>query len=147
MSTECAEYTNKKSIDFNEKYNDLNEEDTDVDLVREYYTSNNKMIRNGKYGTVYPFNYRSSDVYKLFSVIDATGRCDSAGIKLNIGRKTGKVNKTSNIIYYDSPAQYMSHKKVKLNDKTVKAWEERVQKIAELENDTNESEKPDQIYN
>ena len=42
--------------------------------------------------------------------------------------------KNSNIIYYDSPAQYMSHKKVKLNDKTVKAWEERVQKISESEN-------------
>jgi hypothetical protein len=64
-------------------------------------------------------------------VIDATGRCDPSGIRLKNGRRNGKVNKSSNIVYYDSPYQYMEHRNVKLQDKVVRAWENKVQSISE----------------
>ena len=128
----ATEYVDKKSIENNnsEKYYEPKEkDDDDSELVREYYTSNGKVVRNGVHGTVYPFNNGSSNTSKLFSVMDATGRCDSSGIRLKIGRRTGKVNKTPNLIYYDSPQQYMAHKKVKIQESVIKAWEEKRNKL------------------
>lgn len=120
-----TKYRNKKA---DERVNHNDDED-DEDDVREYYTSNDKVVRNGVYGTIYPFSNGSTETSQLFKVIDSTGRCDSSGIRL----KNRKINKSSNLIYYNSPEEYMRHRKTrnKVDKHTIKSWENRVQEIEE----------------
>ena len=125
-----TEYRNKKTSDRanqNERYNQHRQadEDDEEEDVREYYTSNDKLVRNGVYGAVYPYNNGSAETSQLFKVIDATGRCDSSGIRL----KNKKFNKSSNVVYYNSPSEYMDHRKVKLHQSVIKGWDERIQEM------------------
>lgn len=127
-----TEFRNKKTIDYsnqNEKHNRFREatDGEEDEVTREYYTSNEKVVRNGVYGTVYPFNNGTHETSQLFRVIDATGRCDSSGIRL----KNKKVNKSSNLVYYNSPAEYMEHRKVNIDAKVVERWAKRIQDIEE----------------
>ena len=110
--------TDKKMLGDNYEDQQHQDDDKDDEIVREYYTSNNKQVRNGVYGSVYPFSNGSAKTRTLFSVMDATGRCDSSGIRL----KSGKVNKTSNLIYYDNPEQYMQHRKVRVQKEVIDKW-------------------------
>jgi hypothetical protein len=125
------EYRNKRAsahANKTEKYNRYREESTDDDeVIREYYTSNDKVVRNGVYGTVYPFDNGTWETSQLFRVIDATGRCDSSGIRL----KNKKVNRSSNLVYYNSPAEYTEHRKIKLDPKVVEEWSTRLREIME----------------
>jgi len=109
-------------------------DDDDDECVREYFTSNDRMVKNGIYGTVYPFNNGSEETSQLFRVMDSTGRCDSSGIRL----KKRKVNKSGNLVYYNSPEEYMDHRKVKLHPDVVKKWHAKIQEIAEKHQDKNE---------
>ena len=130
-----TEYKNKKSADRAtnqaDKHYRQTEDDSDDEYVREYYTSNDNVVRNGVYGTVYPFNNGSAETSQLFKVIDATGRCDSSGIRL----KNRRVNKSSNLVYYSSPAEYMQHRKVKVQKNIISEWNERINDIMEKHHD------------
>lgn len=141
-----TEYRNKRASENanqNERYpryrEDINDDDDEV--TREYYTSNDKVVRNGVYGTIYPFNNGSQETSQLFRVIDSTGRCDSSGIRL----KNRKVNKSSNLVYYNSPSEYMEHRKVKLNKNVIDEWIARNQEISEKHQNSEKEKQQDTI--
>ena len=90
---------------------------------RKYYPSNvpEMHILNAMTGVKYPFKVGSYSSLRLYNVIDATTVCDNKGF---IIKNTDKDTETGcmNSLYYDSPEQYMQHRKVVLDSHRVQAW-------------------------
>jgi hypothetical protein len=108
-----------------ESENDL-QENPENDIVREraYFPSNNIMdyVRNAVTGGQYPYRAGTYDSMRLYKVFDTTTTCDKNGIFLLPNEKR---NPNPNILYYDSPEQYMKHRKVKVSQADVNKWYER----------------------
>ena len=128
MSTEAEtieqlEFTRFQPYD---SENDNHDNNPENDIVREraYYTSNNLMdyVRNALTGGQYPYRSGTFDTLRLYKVFETTGSCDRNGVVL---LPTEKRNNSPNILYYDSPEQYMKHRKVKLQQSDVNKWYER----------------------
>ena len=107
--------------------NDLNDTNPEKDLVvreRAYFPTNNIMdyVRNAVTGFQYPYRAGTFETFRLYKVFDTTGRCDKNGI---IRLENEKVNDSPNILYYDSPEQYMKHRKVKISQVDVNNWYDR----------------------
>ena len=77
-------------------------------LIRVYYPSNiiGCRIVNAKTGQVYPHNVGSKDEQQYFRVIDATGRVDKNGKRLEVHCNNPNPNK----LFYESRDEYMSHR-------------------------------------
>jgi len=109
-----------------ESENDLQDNNPENDIVREraYFPSNTLMdyVRNALTGGQYPYRAGTFDSMRLYKVFDTTGNCDKNGVIL-LPRE--KRNQTPNILYYDSPEQYMKHRKVKVSQTDVNKWYER----------------------
>ena len=108
-----------------ESENDL-QENPENDIVREraYYPSNDLLdcVRNALTGGQYPYRAGTFDSMRLYKVFDTTLTCDRNGVLL-LPRE--KRNPNPNILYYDSPEQYMKHRKVKVSQQDVNRWYER----------------------
>ena len=90
---------------------------------RKYYPSNvsEMHILNAMTGVKYPFKVGSYSSLRLYNVIDATTICDNKGFIIkntDMDTETGCMNS----LYYDSPEQYMQHRKVVLDSHRVQAW-------------------------
>jgi len=109
-----------------ESENDLQDNNPENDIVREraYFPSNTLMdyVRNALTGGQYPFRAGTFDSMRLYKVFDTTGNCDRNGVILLPHEKR---NQSPNILYYDSPEQYMKHRKVKVSQTDVNKWYER----------------------
>jgi hypothetical protein len=120
---EQLEFTRFKPFD---SLNDLQDSNPENDVVREraYYPSNNIMdyVRNAVTGGQYPYRAGTFDAMRLYKVFDTTSKCDKNGIILLPYEKR---NPNPNILYYDSPEQYMKHRKVTVTQSEVNKWYER----------------------
>ena len=93
-----------------------------------YYTSNipDSYIKNAMSGHVYPYKVGSLESLQLYKVMDATGTVDNDGVKLSVKNLP---NGTSNILYYDNPEEYMRHRRIKLDQVKINAWNNKVNRL------------------
>ena len=90
---------------------------------RMYYPSNNPEIYivNAITGVKYPWKAGTYDSLKLYNVVDTTTICDNKGYCIkNTDKDTEYGN--PNYLYYDSPEQYMQHRKVILDTSRIQSW-------------------------
>lgn len=78
---------------------------TEEEWRRTYYPSNipEQYVVNAVSGAPYPFRVGSFESLRLFHVTDATGACDSRGVR-------GTLNREPNHLYYTDPEEYMRHR-------------------------------------
>lgn len=90
---------------------------------RLYYPSNNQemYIVNAITGVKYPFKVGTFDSLRLFSVVDTLTNCDNKGYQIKKTDNDVELG-NPNTLYYDSPEQYMQHRKVNLDSKLVEDW-------------------------
>ena len=90
---------------------------------RLYYPSNNQemYIVNAITGVKYPFKVGTFDSLRLFSVVDTRTNCDNKGYQIKKTDNNVEIG-NPNTLYYDSPEQYMQHRKVNLDSKQVQDW-------------------------
>lgn len=110
---ETASVENKQSATFKGK--------------RPFYFPTNKptmFIRNAVTGLEYPYRVGTTESLQLFKVVDTLGVYDSNGVKLN-KKSASFPNRNPNHCYYDSPEQYMTHSRNRLDPELVKRWKAR----------------------
>lgn len=84
-----------------------------------YPTKLRSRIVNAKTGVAYPYCQGSYEELQLFKMIDSTAWCDENGYVLS---RTDPVNKDPNFLYYDSPEQFMRHRRTTLDPDRIKTW-------------------------
>jgi hypothetical protein len=89
-----------------------------------YFPSNGqeKLILNAITGVEYPWQVGSKDARRLFHVVDTTGTFDSQGRRMK-PTATGFPNPNPNHCYYDSPQQFMTHRKMTVNPQLIERWQ------------------------
>ena len=97
---------------------------------RKYFPSNtpDAYIVNAMTGVKYDCKVGSFESLRLYSVVDATSSCDNKGFLIKSTDKETETG-TPNYLYYDSPQQYMEHRKVQLNPETIQSWRDRVSRL------------------
>lgn len=92
-----------------------------------YFPSNTSemYIVNAMTGVKYPWKVGTFDAQRLYNVVDSTTLCDNKGFLIKYTDKTTETC-NPNYLYYDSPQQYMQHRKVTLDPTTIQAWRTRV---------------------
>jgi len=95
-----------------------------------YHPSNvqGKLIKNAITGVEYTWKVGSNDARRLFRVVDTTGICDSNGLRMKMSA-TEYPNPNPNHCYYDSPQQYMSHRKMTVSNELVERWQKAQQEF------------------
>lgn len=73
---------------------------------------------NAQTGHRYPIMQGSFDELKLYKIVDATSHYDKDGFRLAMKQS----NSDPNILYYDSPEEYMRHMKTKVSQEQVNRW-------------------------
>jgi hypothetical protein len=98
---------------------------------RAYYPSNTHgaIIVNAITGVEYPWRVGSNDVRRLFRAVDTAGTHDKEGRKLKVNSPDFP-NPNPNNYYYDSPEQFMQHRRMKLNPALVEQWHTAQQQFA-----------------
>jgi hypothetical protein len=96
-----------------------------------YYPSNvhGMFIVNAITGVEYRWRVGTKDARCLFHVVDTMGTHDKNGRKLKINSPQYP-NPNPNNYYYDSPQQFMQHRKTKLNPVLVEKWHSAQQEFA-----------------
>lgn len=79
-----------------------------------YTTKRNSNIVNAVTGMEYPWVQGSYDEKRLYKVIDSTVYYDEDGF---IRTRKSNTNKNPNLLYFDSPEQYLTHMKIKVDQK------------------------------
>ena len=74
---------------------------------------------NAQSGQRYPIMQGSFEELRLYKMIDATAFYDKNGFRRE---KRDPVNPDPNILYYDSPEEYMRHMKVKIPQDRINRW-------------------------
>ena len=73
---------------------------------------------NALTGQRYPIMQGSFEELQLYKMIDATAYYDKDGFRL----EKNQSNPDPNILYYDSPEEYMRHMKTKVSQEQVNRW-------------------------
>ena len=98
----------------------------DGEWRRSYYPSNiqEQYVVNAVSGAPYPFRVGSLESLRLFHVTDATGMCDSRGLR-------GAVNREPNHLYYTNPQEYMRHRggRQAFDSALVEAWHSKIDRL------------------
>lgn len=119
------------------EHNEEIEEVDDGEWRRSYYPSNiqEQYVVNAVSGVPYPFRVGSLETLQLFHVTDATGMCDSNGLR-------GSLNREPNHLYYTDPQEYMRHRggRQAFDRAFIEAWRTKVDRLFPSLNDS----KPDQ---
>jgi hypothetical protein len=99
-----------------------------------YYPSNTQggFIVNAITGVEYPWRVGSEDARRLFRAVDTTGTHDKEGRKLK-PNSPDFPNPNPNHLYYDSPQQFMQHRRVKITPALVEQWHTAQQEFAVVE--------------
>lgn len=94
---------------------------------RVYFPSNapETYIVNAMTGVKYTWKVGTFESQRLYSVVDTTSACDNKGFVIKQTDKDTETGNT-NYLYYDSPQQYMQHRKVSLEPETILSWRNRV---------------------
>lgn len=80
---------------------------------------------NAATGQRYPIAQGSFEELRLFKMIDATAFYDKDGFLL----EKNQSNPDSNILYYDSPEEYMRHMKTRIAQEDVNRWHMNVKRM------------------
>ena len=88
-----------------------------------YYPSNvpEQFIKNAVTGVEYTWRVGTSDASRLFKVVDTFGNYDKNGYKIKAYSK-GYPNSSPNHCYYDSPQQFMTHRKMMIQPELIERW-------------------------
>ena len=88
-----------------------------------YYPSNvpDQLIKNAVTGVEYTWRVGTSDSSRLFKVVDTYGNYDRNGYKIKPNSK-GYPNPSPNHCYYDSPQQFMTHRKMTVQPELIEKW-------------------------
>ena len=115
-------------------------EDAEIDTFQEsvkttgkkplYYPSNGQaqIIVNAVTGVEYPWRTGSLEAGRLFKVVDTLGTYDSSGRKM---KSTSLPNSSPNQCYYDSPQQFMSHRRMTVQSALIQQWEAKQERFKE----------------
>ena len=97
----------------------------------QYYPSNSQgaFIVNAITGVEYPWRVGTKDARRLFRSVDTTGTRDKQGYKLKVSSPDFP-NPNPNSYYYDSPQQFMQHRKATLNTELIEKWHTAQQEFA-----------------
>jgi len=89
-----------------------------------YYPSNiqDQFIKNAVTGVKYLWKVGSLESARLFKVVDTLGKFDSTGSKIKLNSKNYP-NPTPNHLYYDSPQQFMVHRKMMVQPELLERWQ------------------------
>ena len=125
----CHKYPN--GIGREEEYEEYEKRNnsTFVNKVKKhtFYPSNkpDTFIKNAITGVAYPWKVGSIDSKRLFKVVDTLGLYDSDGCRIG-GRKkrsdTLTVNPNPNHLYYDTPEEFMRHRKCTVQPELIESW-------------------------
>jgi hypothetical protein len=100
-----------------------------------YYPSNvpDQFIKNAVTGVKYPWRVGSFDSSRLFKVVDTIGKYDSNGYKIKPNSKNYP-NPSPNHCYYDSPQQYMVHRKMIVQPELIERWKLKQESFKDMDN-------------
>jgi len=89
-----------------------------------YYPSNipDRFILNAVTGAKYPWKVGSLASARLFKVVDTLGTYDSDGFRIKPKSKNYP-NPNPNHLYYDSPQQFMTHRKAQVQPELLARWQ------------------------
>ena len=89
-----------------------------------YFPTNGqgKLIQNAITGVEYAWRVGSNDARRLFRVVDTTGVYDNQGRRLK-PNATDFPNPNPNHCYYDSPQQFMSHRRMTVQPQLIEHWQ------------------------
>jgi hypothetical protein len=87
-----------------------------------YHTSNgqDQIIVNAVTGVAYPWRTGTLEAKRLFKIVDTLGTYDSSGKKM---KSNALPNSSPNHCYYDSPQQFMNHRKLTVQPAFIQQWE------------------------
>ena len=124
-------YTNTNVHDAEEQTNMRLKTKSSKRFKRMYYPSNIKagIIVNAITGEQYKWKNNTIDSLRLFRVIDSTGRCDKDGFYDTMGNHGDTFNKEPNVLFYDGPNEYMTHRNATLDPSMVSTWNDSRQKL------------------
>jgi hypothetical protein len=100
-----------------------------------YFPTNGqgKLIQNAITGVEYPWRVGSNDARRLFRVVDTTGVYDNQGRRLKPNATDcPNPNPNPNHCYYDSPQQFMTHRKMTLQPQLLAHWQAVQQEFASV---------------
>jgi len=83
-----------------------------------------QFIKNAVTGVEYPWRTGSIDAQRLFKIVDTLGKCDSTGYKLK-PNSSNYPNPSPNQCYYESPQQFMTHRRMTVQPLLIQQWEAR----------------------
>jgi len=88
-----------------------------------YYPSNvpDQLIKNAVTGVEYTWRVGTSDASRLFKIVDTYGNYDKNGYKIKATSKDYP-NSSPNHCYYDSPEQFMTHRKMTVQPELIEKW-------------------------
>jgi hypothetical protein len=88
-----------------------------------YYPSNipDQFIKNAVTGVEYTWRVGSLDASRLFKSVDTFGNFDKNGYKIKVSSKDYP-NPSPNHCYYDSPQQFMTHRKMTVQPEMIERW-------------------------
>lgn len=89
-------------------------------------TKRGMSIVNAVSGYEYPWTQGSFDEKRLFKVIDSTAYYDEKGV---VRHRTNNNIGTPNLLYFDSPEQYMMHMRQKIAHNKLMAWHDNVRRL------------------
>lgn len=99
---------------------------------RKYFpTPRGAQIVNAVSGYVYPWTQGSFEERRLYKTMDLTAYYDNKGCRRSRRALPGS---EPNLLYYDSPEQYMMHKGVKLPQSKIMSWHENNRALFKEEN-------------
>jgi hypothetical protein len=107
-----------------------------------YYPSNKQgsCIKNAVTGVDYPWRVGSKASQRLFKVVDTLGTHNNVGLKIKQNKTKYPLsiypNPNPNHCYYDSPQQFMTHRKMTVQPQLIAAWEARQKEFAEADAET-----------
>ena len=108
---------------------ELNDDRMTVERKKEpkrpsYFPSNSQgnFIKNAITGVEYTWRVGTNDARRLFRVIDTTGLYDPNGRRLRRDA-VNFPNPQPNHCYYESPEQYMRHRKATISQELINRWE------------------------
>ncbi len=107
-----------------------------IDKKKPYYYPSNvpdQFIKNAVTGIKYPWRVGSFDSSQLFKVVDTIGKYDSSGYKIKPNSKNYP-NPSPNHCYYDSPQQFMVHRKMIVQPELIERWQLTQERFREMDN-------------
>lgn len=107
-----------------------NTETTNNKGKRKYFPSNTQdtYIVNAMTGVKYECKVGSFESMRLYSVVDTTSSCDNKGFLIKLTDKETETG-NPNYLYYDSPQQYMEHRKMSLDTSVIQSWRDKVTRL------------------